>query len=143
MEAMGVFLLVIGLGAIIVVGVAHLLRQSSRLSRLSTGRLLLISHTLIVLFFLLVAPLMSASEPQYSDVYLPYLLVPGIHIYHPSNLLFGRVVFPRLLESMESYPASVLCIEIGPGLVGLLVGGLQWYILGFCWDRLAGKCQQV
>jgi hypothetical protein len=72
-------------------------------------------------------------------VYVPYLLVPGIHIYQPANALFGRAVFPWLLGRMESFPASVISVVVGPGLVGLFVGGVQWYLLGAAWERLAGK----
>jgi hypothetical protein len=86
------------------------------------------------------APLYSAANDgsPYGDVYVPYLLVPGIHIYYPAHLLFGQVVFGWLLGSMRPFPASVLCVIIGPGLVGLLTGGLQWFVVGACWDRLAG-----
>lgn len=48
-------------------------------------------------------------------------------------------MFPWLLEHMGSVPASILCVVVGPGLAGLLLGGLQWYILGVVWDRLFGS----
>ena len=72
-------------------------------------------------------------------MFVPYLLVPGAHIHHPASMWFGQVVFLRLLAHMESFPASVLCVVIGPGLVGLVAGGTQWYIIGAVWERLAGE----
>jgi hypothetical protein len=136
-------MLVAGLGAAGVVGLSLLLRQLSRVGRLRTGAVLAGSHTLVVCGFLCLAPLYIAAEQEavspYGDVYVPYLLVPGVHIYHPVSVLFGKAVFPWLLVYMESFPASVICVVVGPGLVGLLVGGVQWYLLGAIWDRVAAK----
>jgi hypothetical protein len=82
--------------------VALLLQRFSRFGGLSTSRLLLVSHTLIVLLFLLASPLLHASDPMYDDVYGPYLFVPGVHIYHPASVLFGRTVFPWLLGRVDA-----------------------------------------
>jgi hypothetical protein len=130
-------LTVAGFGAAGVVLLALGLHLIPRYRNRSSGALLAASHTLIVLLFLLLAPLCIAAEwgSPYGDIYGPYLLVPGIHIYHPAGLLFGEVVFPWLLGYMKSFPASVICVVVGPGLIALFVGGLQWYILGAIWDR--------
>jgi hypothetical protein len=78
-------------------------------------------------------------ESAYGDFYLPYLLAPGIHITYPVERFFGGRVFHWLLGHMDSFPASVLCIIIVPGLVGVATGGMQWWVLGVIWDRLAGR----
>jgi hypothetical protein len=126
-----------------VVVLAQFLRLSPRLARLPTGPLLAISHTLIVCGWLVLCPLYIAAEraadSPYGDVFVPYLLVPGAHIYRPASEWFGRVAFPWLVGRMESFPASVICVVVGPWLVGLLVGGVQWYLLGAVWDRLVGR----
>ena len=125
-----------------VVVLAQFLRLSPRLARLPTGPLLAISHTLVVCGWLALCPLYIAAEraadSPYGDVFVPYLLVPGAHISHAASAWFGRVPFPWLLGHMESFPASVICVVVGPGLVGLLSGGVQWYLLGAAWDWLGG-----
>jgi len=138
------FLLVIAFfGAFLVVGLAQLIRQSPRFARLPTGLLLALSHTLIMCGWLALSPLYIAAEraidSPYGDVFVPYLLVPGFHIYNPASVWFGRVAFPWLLGHMESFPASVICVVIGPGVVGAVAGGLQWYIVGVGWERLLSR----
>jgi hypothetical protein len=138
MGATAGLVLIAAVGACLVIGLAQALRLSPRLARLPTGPLLAVSHTAIVCGWLALAPFYIAAEraadSPYGDVFVPYLLVPGVHIYHPASVWFGRVAFQWLLARMESFPASVLCVVVGPGLVGLLAGGLQWYLLGAAWD---------
>jgi hypothetical protein len=118
--------------------VVGLLVGCPRVTKRGTGFVLAAAHTIVMVVELAVAPLVIAGmrDSPYGDLYPPYLLVPGLHIYHPSSSFFGDVVFPQLLGIMDSFPASVLCVVVGPGLVGMLVGGLQWYVLGVVWDRL-------
>ncbi|HEX8248059.1 MAG TPA: hypothetical protein VF599_07800 [Pyrinomonadaceae bacterium] len=65
----------------------------------------------------------------YDDVYIIYVLVPGIHILMIAMLL-SHQLFPWLLMIMSPRAASVLCVVFIPGLVGIIVGGLQWYFIG-------------
>lgn len=118
--------------------VVGLLVVLPRVTRRGTGFVLATAHTIVMVVELAAAPLVIAGtrDSPYGDVYPLYLLVPGLHIYHPSGIFFGNVVFPQLLGVMDSFPASVLCVVVGPGVVGMLVGGLQWYVLGVAWDRL-------
>jgi hypothetical protein len=106
-----------------------------------TGKRLAVAHTALVLAALAVAPLVIVAmrDSPYGDLYLPYFVVPGLHIDYPAQLFFGTVVFPWLLGYMESFPASVLTVIVGPGLVGLLAGGAQWYAVGGAWDWLGGR----
>ena len=142
MDAVVALLLIAAVGAAVVVGFAQFLRLFPRLARLRAGPRMALSHTLIMCGWLALSPLYiaaeRAAESPYGDVFVPYLLVPGVHIYHPASVWFGQVVFPWLLGHMELFPASVICVVVGPGLAGL-VGGLQWYILGAVGERLAGK----
>jgi len=147
MEAVVGLLLIAGFGAMLVLGLAQLFRLSRRLARLSTSLRLVVSHTLIVCVWLALSPLYiaaeRAAESPYGDVFVPYLLVPGVHIYYPVCVWFGQVAFPWLLGHMESFPASVVCVVVGPGVVGLVIGGLQWYLLGTVWECLAGKRERA
>lgn len=65
----------------------------------------------------------------YDDVYLIYLLFPGFHIYIIAGQLSNQL-FPWLLTKMSSHAASVLCIVFIPGIIGIILGGLQWYFIG-------------
>lgn len=122
-----------------VVSLAALLSLSSRVARWGSGARLAAAHSLTIIGFLVVAPLYvwATWGSPYGDVYVPYLLVPGIHIYHPANRLFAAEVFHWLLRYMDALPASILYVIVGPGLVGVVVGGLQWWLIGTAWDRLS------
>lgn len=130
-------------GAVMVISLAQLLRRSPRLARRPTGLLLAVSHTLIMCGWLVYSPFYIAAElaveSPYGDMFVPYLMVPGVHIYYPASEWLARVIFPWLLRYLESFPASVICVIIVPGLVGLVVGSLQWYGIGVAWDWLSGK----
>ena len=128
-----------GLASALVVANAALVMQAfPRLTRRGTGLHLAATHTLLLLAAMAVAPLLIFVmwDSPYGDVYLPYFVVPGLHINIPANRFFGGVAFPWLLGFMGSFPASILCLIVGPGLVGLLVGGVQWYLIGAAWDRV-------
>jgi hypothetical protein len=136
-------LAVAAVGACGVVLLGELLRQLSWVCHWRTGYTLAAAHALAILGLMVVAPLyirLTWGSP-YGDVYVPYLLVPGIHVTYPADQLFGGLVFRGLLGQMESFPASVLCVIVGPGLVGITVGGLQWWVVGAVWDRLVGLCR--
>ena len=132
-------LAIIGVPAVVLTGA--LLTLSPRVRRWQTGYRLAAAHTLVVLGLMMLAPLEIRANwgSPYGDLYFPYFFVPGIHIDHFARQLFKGPVFLWLLQYMESFPASVLCIIVGPGLVGMLVGGLQWYIIGAVWDRFQAK----
>jgi hypothetical protein len=130
---------VFGAGSIVLLGAA--LRQLPRIGHWRTAPRLAAAHTVAVLGLMALAPVyirLTWGSP-YGDVYVPYLLAPGIHISYPADRLFDGPVFQWLLGYMESFPASVLCVIVGPGLVGVVAGGLQWFVLGAVWDRLVAK----
>jgi hypothetical protein len=139
---LGEFLLFVFLSVGSVVVVAQVLREIPRFGKLPNSLLLAASHTLIVLLFLLAAPAYISwvrDNPPGGDLYGLYLIVPGFPIDLIATHLFGEAVFEWLLNFMEPFSASVICLILGPGLFGLVVGGLQWYVVGVCWDRWIGK----
>lgn len=138
MDAMPCFLMSGMATLAAVLSAVWVLELAPRTARWGHGTRLAVTHTGLMLVAMGVAPLWIRAvwDSPYGDVYLPYLGVPGLHIYHPANVFFGDTVFPWLLGFMEPFPASVLTVVVGPGLVGLLVGGGQWYLVGVAWDRL-------
>ncbi len=69
------------------------------------------------------------SDAPFDDVYTIYVFVPGIHIYLVGGQL-SLQLFPWLLTKMSHYAASVLCIVFIPGVIGIIIGGFQWFIIG-------------
>lgn len=112
-----------------------------RAANWGSGKRLAVAHTGLLVAAMALAPLwiLSDPEPMYADVYLPYFLVPGPHIWVPSARFFGATVAQWLGEFLAPRAVGVLCIVVGPGLVGLLVGGAQWYLIGAAWDRVGRR----
>jgi hypothetical protein len=108
-----------------------------RVTRRGTGFHLAAAHTVLMLGPMALAPLwvLADPDPMYGDLYPPFFVVPGLHIHFAACRLFDPV-FPWLLGFMEPFPASILCIVVGPGLVGMIAGGLQWFLIGAAWDRI-------
>jgi hypothetical protein len=136
MGALIFLMAVAAVGACGVVLLGELLRLSSRARRWKTGFRLAAANGLVVLAFMAISPLYihAAWDSPYGDAYVPYLLVPGIHVTYPADQLFAGPVFRGLLGYMESFPASVLCVIIGPGIVGVALGGVRWWMVGTVWD---------
>lgn len=98
--------------------------------RLSLPAKLVAIHTLIILAAMALYPThLFVPGAPYDDVYLIYVLVPGIHI-----LMIGMhlswLLFPWLLQLMPPHAASILCVVFIPGSVGIGAGALQWYFIG-------------
>ncbi len=98
--------------------------------RLTLPVKLVVVHTFIILVSMALYPtgIFIPSIP-YDNVYMIYYLVPGIHIYM-IGVQISHQLFPWLLTKMSQHSASVLCIVFIPGVVGIFVGGLQWYFIG-------------
>lgn len=87
-------------------------------------------HTLIILISMALFPTyVFTPDPPFDDVYIIYVLVPGLHIYM-IGVQLSHQLFPWLLTKMSHYAASLICIVFIPGVVGIIIGGLQWYIIG-------------
>ena len=98
--------------------------------RLTLPVKLVVIHTLIILVAMALYPTdIFIPNAPYDDVYSIYVFVPGIHIYM-IGVQLSHQLFPWLLTKMSHYAASVFCIVFIPGVVGILVGGLQWYLIG-------------
>jgi hypothetical protein len=72
---------------------------------------------------------------MFGDVYLPYLIVPGIHIYGPADYI-AKGLYPLCKSLFGNYYASVLVVVVIPGIAGLLLGSCQWLLIGAVVDRL-------
>ena len=98
--------------------------------RLTLPVKLVVIHTLIILVAMALYPMnIFIPEPPFDDIYTIYIFVPGIHIYM-IGLQLSHQLFPWLLTETSYRVASILCIVLIPGIVGILVGGLQWYFIG-------------
>ena len=79
----------------------------------------------------------------FDDVYMAYYCIPGLHIYFPSALA-AHHFFPWLLLHLGDEAASIITIVILPGVAGIILGGLQWFIIGLIMEktRTANKCME-
>jgi hypothetical protein len=137
MEALATILCAVlaGIGATLVICFGLLLRRWV-LHRVSLAAALAISHAVIVATFMALYRVPFFWPGPDGDVYIPFMLVPGIHIYFPACWLGRHVDLAfrsGLLERMSFHSASVLVLLIIPGIVCFLVGTLQWYLLGRLW----------
>ena len=71
----------------------------------------------------------------FDDVYASYLFVPGIHIYWLIQAFLSAPFWQRWLHGLPFHTASLLEIVFIPGVVGALVGSVQWYLLGSLLER--------
>lgn len=112
-------------------------------SRLSLPGRLAAIHTLIVTAAMALYPTgLFIADAPYDDVYLIYVLVPGIHIL-VIGMQVSQQLFPLLSALLLSRrAASILCIVFIPGLVGIIIGGLQWYFIGKIILLLRGERQR-
>ncbi len=98
--------------------------------RLSLPIKLVVIHTTIIFVAIALYPTgIFIPKTPYDDVYIIYLLVPGIHIFM-IGVTLSQQLWPWLLTKMSHYTASVICIVFIPGIVGIIVGGLQWFVIG-------------
>ncbi|MEI8289603.1 MAG: hypothetical protein WCH99_09020 [Verrucomicrobiota bacterium] len=117
-----------GIGGVFVVGFGLMLRRWI-LRRASLPVLLAVSHAVIVVTSITLYPTyIFCVAPPFDDMYWAFMLVPGIHIYWLGYWLGGCV--DHYLHS------SLIVLLIIPGIVCLILGTLQWYLLGHLWQRL-------
>lgn len=104
------------------------------------GRLAAIHASIIAAAMALFPAGLFIPAAPYDDVYLIYIFVPGIHIFW-IGIYLSHSLFPWLRAIMSPSAASILCIIFIPGLVGIIVGGLQWYFIGKIILLLRGERQ--
>jgi len=128
--------LLTGIGGIVVLLTARLLRQFNWASKLSPGLLFAISHTLLLLGLLAFAPFYfwhSAGSP-YGDVYPLFSCLPGYHISWFAGEL-GDLITPWAFGVFHRPAATVFLLVLLPGLVGIVTGGVQWWVIGWFFCR--------
>jgi hypothetical protein len=134
------YLLIISLpivGAFLVIGGATIFNNLQWITIRSLAWRLVLSHTLLLLIFVLLAPYFLVADwgSPFGDLYLPYLIVPGFHVYSLAAFV-PEYFFSTLMEMTASYPASVICIIFIPAYTGLLTGGLQWFLIGYFYEKI-------
>ena len=94
-----------------------------------------LSHSILVLLCIAVYPTgIFFPDIPFDDVYISYLIVPGLHIYWLATLALP-LVDPYLMTTFSFHTASLISIVFIPGLVCLFLGGIQWYFIGAFWQR--------
>jgi hypothetical protein len=76
------------------------------------------------------------------DVFPPYLLVPGAFIYAVTDVLILGPLSNPLFSRLPYQSANILLLVVIPGLAGIILGGLQWYLLGRIWIAWSGLHQR-
>src|SRR5438874_3186819 len=131
----GAFVIMPLVGAVIVWMSAHYIRY--RFPSFGLAASLLLSHTLLILLCIAIAPTgLLIPDIPFDDLYLAYYLVPGTHIYFSIIQLVVEPLTPLAFRLMSPHTASIALIIFVPCLAGLLVGGLQWYLLGRVCERI-------
>jgi hypothetical protein len=97
----------------------------------------LVIHTAVITGITALYPtkLFIPSSP-FDDVYVAYMIAPGFHIYVPSAIYASRL-WPWLRTIMPEHQASMTSIVFIPGILGTIIGGIQWYLIGLAvvWFR--------
>jgi len=119
------------LGATIIVLVACGLRMAAPLACRPFEQLLFLSFQLVQLVTVLVSALwaLTCRPSPYGDVCVPYLIVPGIHIYMLFDGLSSRL-FNLLNGTLDAKAAALVSLVIMPGVGAVLLGGAQWWVIG-------------
>lgn len=81
---------------------------------------------------------MAVYGDPFGDVYPPYLIVPGIHILWATAEM-GRWCGLHLNGLFEPYTVSVISVVIVPGVAGIILGAVQWYVIGSVADYFGGR----
>ena len=133
-----IVLIIIGfVGAGLVIAGALLIRRFFSTDSRLLPRHFVISHSLIILTFMALAPtgIFYGPEPV-DDIYGLYLLAPGIHLFWLGEQI-SWVCSPGLFKMFSNHEASMIGIVIIPGLTGLILGGIQWFLLGCLFQKLS------
>jgi hypothetical protein len=122
-------------GAGIVISGALLIRRISSNNSVLLPRHLVISHSLTISMFMVLGltGISIPSEP-FDDICGLYFLVPGIHILFVGGKI-AVACSPTFFKMFSNHEASMIGIVIIPGMTGLILGGLQWYLLGYLFQN--------
>jgi len=131
----GISVLLFSIGATAVIAGALLLLRFEPLRRVSFPWLLVIVHSAILMVCMALYPTeVFSPDIPFDDVYTAYYFVPGPCIY----LLGFRVahlLWPWIQTVLSYHTGSIVCMVLIPGVVGLLGGAAQWYVIGWLLQR--------
>jgi hypothetical protein len=119
-----------GVGAGVVIGGAWLLCHYFPPKSEVSARHLVVSNTVIIVVLMALSPskfLFPASF--YDDIYPYYFFVPGPHIFILGYSAAGYCT-PKLQTVLSGHTLGYATIILIPGLIGIIVGGAQWYLFG-------------
>ena len=135
-EVMGMTILLFLIGATPIIIGGILVRRSRPSLRVPFPWLLVIIHTVILGVCIALYPTGAFfADIPYDDGYIAYLFVPGPYVYW-LGVQAAHLLWPWLQTEMSFHAASIVCIVYIPGLVGLLVGTVQWYVIGYLMQKL-------
>ena len=127
-------LFMIALAVAPVVTLSMGLSLTERFEKWSSASRLVLVHSVLVIsfgsFWALTAP--YAREPMYGEMCVPYFIAPGGPIFLLTNVWLVTA-FEGLTAHIAPISAAPIEIVVVPGVVGLLLGGLQWYCIGWAW----------
>jgi hypothetical protein len=66
-----------------------------------------------------------------ADCFPPYFFVPGAFIYAMTEVLIVGPLNDPLFARFPYQLANVLLLVVIPGLVGMILSGVQWYFFGW------------
>jgi len=116
---------------ILIAGISSEIYRTAFGSRVSLPWTLVALHTAILLPIIALYPTgIFTPDIPYDDVYMAYFLIPGFHIYWP-GILLAQAVKPLLNHALSAHLASIIGIVLIPGFTGLILGGIQWYLIGW------------
>jgi hypothetical protein len=125
------------IGPLLVVAGAAIVRRIVPMMSLPTA--LVLSQAAIILSAMALAPTdLFIPNIPFDDLYVAYFYVPGPHIYMLALLISGAVLkltSSGVLHTLPYHLASIVAIVVLPGIVGLIIGTFQWFLLGLAWQR--------
>jgi hypothetical protein len=128
------------IGLLLVVAGAVIIRRIVPMMSLPIA--LVLSQAAIILSAMALAPTdIFIPNIPFDDLYVAYFYVPGSHIYVLAYLVSGVVLnfaSSGLHHILSHHLASIVAIVVLPGAVGLIIGTVQWFLLGLAWQRWRG-----
>jgi len=127
------------IGPLMIVAGAVIIRRIVPMMSLPIA--LVLSQAAIILSAMALAPTdIFIPNIPFDDLYVAYFYVPGPHIYVLAHWVSG-FASSGLLHILPYHLASIVAIVVLPGIVGLTIGTLQWFLLGLAWQRWRGTAE--
>ena len=124
-------------------GISMAIRRTAMGSRVSLPWTLVALHTAILIPIIALYPTgIFTPDVPYDDVYAAYFFVPGFHIYWP-GILLAQAMKPLLRHTFSAHLASVFGVVLIPGFTGVVLGGIQWYLIGWMLTKRNAASQRA